>query len=228
MTDNQLITQAKAGNMVAKNELIRRYKTLLKIKVSAYSRAPIPTAALDGEAMKILLHTVERFDPSRGIQFKTFLEQNLKGLYRYTAKTKNVARIPEHKVLQINLFQQAKSIVQTQKGRDPTAHELADSLGWSPTQVQSMETALSRRDIAASGIETLHAQERFKDRMEDLLEFEYFGMVPEEKLVYDYSLGRHSKPRINSVKDIAARTGLSTDKVYAIKSRIAQRITARI
>ena len=104
LDENRLIEAAKRGDAMAKNELIRKYKQTIKIKVAGYSRAPIPTAALEGEAMRLLLHAVNRFDPKKGVQFKTFLEQNLRGLYRYTAKTKNVARIPEHQQLQISLF----------------------------------------------------------------------------------------------------------------------------
>lgn len=228
MTENDLIKRAKDGDRFAKNEMIRRYKSMLKIKVSAYSRAPVPTAALEGEAMRLLLLTIDKFDPKKGFKFKTYLEQNLRGLYRYTARTKNIARIPEHKVLQITRYKNAKSLIHTQKGREPTTMEMADSLAWSPSQVTSMETSITRRDIAASGIEALHEQERFTDRMEDILAFQYFEMQPEEKLVFDYSLGRHGKPRLESVKDISRRTGLTQDKIYEIKKRLAKKITARV
>lgn len=227
-TENDIIRRAKAGDIAAKNDLIRRYKTLMKVKVAAYSRAPIPLAALDGQAMKILLLTIDKFDPSKGFKFKTYLEQNLRGLYRYTARAKNIARIPEHQVLQISRYGHVKSLLQTQKGREPTTDELADSLAWSPSQVQRMETAVNRRDIAASGIETIHGQERFKERMEDILAFQYFEMSPEEKLVYDYSMGRHGKPKLDSVKRIASRTKMTYDKIYGIKKKLAKKIAARI
>lgn len=228
MTENDLIERAKDGDRFAKNELIRRYKPMLKIKVAAYSRAPVPIAALEGEAMRLLLLTIDKFDPKKGFKFKTYLEQNLKGLYRYTARTKNIARIPEHKVLQITRYKNAKALIHSQRGREPTTTEMADSLAWSPSQVVSMETSINRRDIAASGIETLHEQARFTERMEDILAFQYFEMSPEEKLVYDYSLGRHGKPRIESVKQVSRRTGLTQDKIYEIKKKLARKITARI
>jgi len=101
-------------------------------------------------------------------------------------------------------------------------------LGWNSNQVHKMEATIGRREIAMSGIETLHEQERLQDKMEDILEFEYFGFTPEEKQIYDYSLGRHGKPRIARVEDIARRTGLSTDKVYKIKQMLAERVSRRL
>jgi len=227
-TDEELVARAKRGDEFAKNELIRHNAVLLKMKSRAYANAPIPTAAIEGEAMKLLLYAIEQFKPSAGVKFKTFLEQVLKGLYRYTAQNKNVARIPEHQVLQISRFNNVKSILRARKDREATPDELAEELGWSPAQVVKMETVLNRRAIASSGIESLHEVERLKDRMEEVLEFEYFGLSPEEKLVFNYSLGRHGKNKISDVPGIARASGLTTDRVYAVKRDLARRISARI
>jgi len=226
--DREMVARAKKGDALAKNELIRKYLPMLRIKVNAYSKAPIPYAALEGEAMSLLLYAVERFDMKKDVQFKTFMEYNLKGLYRYAARHKNMARIPEHRALQYTRFSNIKSILATDKGREPSNDELAEALGWNSNQVHKMEATIGRREIAMSGIETLHEQERLQDKMEDILEFEYFGFTPEEKQIYDYSLGRHGKPRIARVEDIARRTGLSTDKVYKIKQMLAERVSRRL
>jgi DNA-directed RNA polymerase sigma subunit (sigma70/sigma32) len=226
--DLDLVRRAKRNDSLAKNALIRKYAPMLRIKVNAYSKAPIPYAALEGQAMQLLLHAVDKFDPKQGVQLKTFMEHNLKGLYRYSARHKNMARIPEHRALQYTRFTNIKSILASDKGREPSNDELGEALGWSPTQVQKMEQTIGRREIAMSGIETLHEQERLQDKIEDILEFEYFGLTPEEKQVYDYSLGRHGKPRIARVEDISKRTGISTDKIYKIKQKLAVRVSRRL
>lgn len=227
-SEAELIAKAKAGDLIAKNTLIRNYMPVIRQRIRIYARAPVPTAAMEGEAIKLLLYAVSRFNPNQGVAFRTFLGHSLQGLYRYVGQHKNIARIPEHQLLQITRFKNTKAILQTDKGREPTSGELADALGWSPQQVIRMDSAISRRDIAMSGIETLHEVEKFDKRMEDLMEFEYFSMNPDEKLVYDYSMGRHGKPRLADVKDIARRTSLTTDKIYSIKRTIAKRIRVRI
>lgn len=228
-SDEQLAVLAKGGDFAARNELIRRFNTTIRMKARGYARAPIPEAALEGEAMRLLLYAADRFDPKAGVKFKTFLETHLRGLYRYTAKHQNVARIPEHQVMEITRYRNVKDILSTNKGREATNGELADALGWSTQQVQKMETSLSRRDIAGSSIEKAHEARRISDRMEDTLEFDYFSrMTPKEKLVYDYSLGKHGKSRLFSVKEISAKTGIPGGEVYAIKSRLAKNIMGRL
>lgn len=227
-SDEDLAARAKAGDFFARNELLRRYQTTLRIRVRGYAKAPIPEAALEGEAMKLLLFAAQKFNPKAGVKFKTFLDQYLRGLYRYTAKNQNIARIPEHQVMEITRYRNTKSLLQAQKDREPTNEEMADALGWSVSQVQKIESSLSRRDIAMSGIETLHDVPRAGERLEDLLEFEYFSMTPKEKLVYDYSLGRHGKPRLAGVDAISARSGISKGEVYEIKKSLARKVSARI
>lgn len=227
-SDEDLAVRAKKGDLLARNDLLRRYQTPIRIRVRGYSRAPVPEAALEGEAMRLLLYAADRFDPKAGIKFKTFLDTYLKGLYRYTAKHQNIARIPEHQVMEITRYKNTKSLLQAQKNREPTHEEMSDALGWSPSQVQRVETSLSRRDIAMSGIEGAAEVKKLNERVEETLEFEYFSMTPKEKLVYDYSLGRHGRPRIESVADIAKKTGLSEGEVYAAKRDLAKRIMARL
>ncbi len=128
-TDEDLVARAKMGDDLAKNELLRRFAPTLKYKTNTYSRAPIPQAAIEGEAMKLLLQSVEKFSPAMGLKFKTFLEQMLKGLYRYVATNKNIARIPEHQVLQIARFNSVKDILRASKDRDPTPDEIGEAIG---------------------------------------------------------------------------------------------------
>lgn len=226
--DVELILRVKRGDVLAKNELVRKYMPVIRQRLQVYSRAPVPIAALEGEGIKLLLYAADKYDPKSGVQFRTFLGHSLKGLYRYVNQHKNMARIPEHQVLQLTRFQNTKSILQTDKGREPTNEEMADALDWSVPQVHKMEMSMSRRDIAMSGIDVLHEVERLDTKLEDLLEFTYFSMSPEEKLVYDYSLGRHGKTRLKDAKEIARKTGLTVDKVYEMKRSVAQKVQSRL
>jgi DNA-directed RNA polymerase sigma subunit (sigma70/sigma32) len=227
-SENALIVKAKAGDIIARNEIIRTYLPVLRQRAKVYSRAPIPEAAIEGEAIRLLLHAVERYNPSKDVEFRTFLGHTLQGLYRYVNQNKNAARIPEHQVLEFTRFNNTKSIMRMDTGREPTREEMSDALGWSTAQVQRMESAVNRKELAMSGMEGLHEVERIDRKMEDVMEFEYFSMDPQEKLVYDYSLGRHGKPAIKDVKIMASRTGLTTDKIYEIKKKLSKRIMGQL
>lgn len=221
--DTELVRQAKAGSTHAYNELLRLHKDLLTRKASTFAKAAVPQAAVLGHAMKILRSVVDRFNPGQGVLFRTFLENNLR-LTRFVNQYKNVARIPEHRALAITRFKNAKAILQANTAREPADVEIAESLGWSTSDVHAMEKAISRRDYAASSME-FDQVSGTTDRFKETSEFFYFGLTPEEKLVYDYSLGAHGKQQMGSVQAIATAAGLSGDRVYRVKRDIAKRLS---
>ncbi len=132
--DLQLILRAKRGDFAARNELLRKYKPNIEKLIRRWTRAPVPVAAIQGEAMKLLLLAADKYDPNAGVLFKTFMETQMRGLYRYVTTHKNVARVPEHRALEIRRFQNAKSLLEARKDREPTHDEMADHLGWSQQQ----------------------------------------------------------------------------------------------
>jgi DNA-directed RNA polymerase specialized sigma subunit len=228
--DLQLILRAKRGDFTARNELLRKYRTNIEKLIRRWTRAPVPVAAIQGEAMKLLLLAADKYDPNAGVLFKTFMETQMRGLYRYVTTHKNVARVPEHRALEIRRFQNAKSLLEARKDREPTHDEMADHLGWSQQQVTMMDTALSRGALSMA-----ESQERgfsdpisYYNRMGETFEFIYFKMTPEEKLVYDYSLGAHGKIKIKSVAEMARKTGIPADRIYAIKRKLAQEVTRAV
>lgn len=220
--DDALVARAKRGDTEALNELLDRHKDLLQRKAAVFSAAPIPNSVIYGQAIRLLRAAIERYQPSAGVKFRTFLENTVR-LNRFTTQYKNVARIPEHRALLIKRYIAAKKILEAQNDREPTVTEMADALHWSVNDVAKMEQALNRRELAASGMEfdQLSGQ---SDRFKETAEFLYFGLTPEEQLVYDYSLGAHGKRRITDVREMAKVTGLSTDRIYTIKKKIARQL----
>jgi DNA-directed RNA polymerase specialized sigma subunit len=222
--DSALIEAARKGDFAAKNTLLAKYQPTIGWIIRRWSRTPVPASAIQGEAMKLFLQAIDRYDPKEGVLFKTFMETQLRGLNRYVNSNKNVARVPEHRMFQIRRYQNAKSLLTAQKDREPTEDEMSDHLGWSQQQTRMMDTALSRGALALS-----ESEERgFTDpatsysRFGETFDFLYWQMSPEEKLIYDRSLGAHGKKKIESVAEMAKVTGVPADKIYAIKRKLAK------
>ena len=228
--DLQLILRAKRGDFTARNELLRKYRVNIDKLIRRWTRAPVPVAAIQGEAMKLLLLAADKYDPNAGVLFKTFMETQMRGLYRYVTTHKNVARAPEHRALEIRRFQNAKSLLEARKDREPTHDEMADHLGWSQQQVTMMDTALSRGALSLAESEERGFSDpiSYYNRMGETFEFLYFKMTPEEKIIYDRSLGAHGKRKIKSVAEMSRVTGIPTDRIYAIKRKLAQEVTRAV
>lgn len=227
MTDEELVRIANApGTLLTKknevkNELLRRHKTFLDFKASAYRSAAMPIAAIKAEAYKVLLSSIGRFDPRQGVKFKTFLESSVRKINRFVAQNKSIARIPEQKGLKIQTFEATRSALSNLLGREPSALELADHLKWSLNEVEKMEEALSRRVLSEE--ETYSRKMApgtlYGDAWNETREFLYYELDPMSQLVFDYSEGAHGK-KVLKADEIAKKLNTSIDKVYAIRRQI--------
>lgn len=227
-TDEALVQQYKNGDDKALNELIRRHEDLLKLKSNAFSKVPVPLPAIYGHSIKLLAIAAKNFEPSSGVKFRTFLESNLRGLNRYAHKHKNVLSFPQHKLMAITKFKEVQDILSKQYGQPPADWQLADALGWSIPDVKEMKTKLSQRELAASGLDNVTGREQEADAVRskfvETSELLYFGLTNEQKMVFDYSLGKHGKPKLKTDAQIALVTGLSPSKINRIRKDLAHKI----
>lgn len=221
VSDDDLVLRAKRGDTAALNELIERHNDLLQRKAGVFARAPIPNSVVHAQAIKLMRIAVDRYQPGQ-VRFRTFLESTVR-LNRFVTSNKGAARIPEHRALLIRRYLATKEVLRSEKDREPSNTEVAEALRWSVTDVDRLERAVNRRELAASSMQFDQISSQ-TDRFKETAEFLYFGLSAEEQLVFDYSLGAHGKPRIRSVKEMSAKTGISTDKIYEIKRRIARKL----
>lgn len=222
VSDLDLVKKAKTGDIAALNELIDRHSDLISKKVGAFAFAPVPSSVIKAQAIKLLKNAVDRYSASEGANFRTFLDTNLR-LTRFVNDHKTVARIPEHRSLMIGRYIAAKNMLFADKSREPTAEELAHEMRISIVDVVKLEQIVNTKTLASSAM-TFDQVGNLSNRFTNAGEFMYFGLTPQEQLVYDYSLGAHGKPALKSVTDIAKKVGITTDKVYQIKRDLGEKI----
>lgn len=227
-SDTALIMKYQRGDNSALNELINRHKDLLFAKSRSYSNIPVPQEAVSGHAMTILASAAKNFDPKSGVQFRTFLDRHLKGLNRYVHRHKNALHFPDAKGLMITKYQEAVADMTRRYGHVPPDFIIADSLGWSVADINQIKTQLSRRELAASGLDNLSSKADDLDAAisskEQVAEFVYHGLPEQDKAIYDYALGRHGKPQIATDAEIAKKLQLTLSKVNRTRKDIARLI----
>ena len=72
-SDDSLIQQVRNGNMEAQEELIRRYKGLVRIKAAAYFLPGGDRDDIIQEGMIGLFKAIRDYDMERGVQFNSFV-----------------------------------------------------------------------------------------------------------------------------------------------------------
>jgi hypothetical protein len=109
-------------------------------------------------------------------------------------------------------------------GREPSATEVADHLGWGLREVTNIQKEIHKDLAMAGGLEEQPFFESSVD--EEILDYIYFELSPEEQVVYDYIFGRHGKPRLKKstgkvdYEAIGSRSGFSASKARVLAGRI--------
>ena len=225
--ENELFTKwRQTQNPVYFQQLYSSMKPLIvqATKKATYG-SNVPQAAHQIWAAQNFLDALRTFDPKAGAALKTHVygavHQKAKRLnYMY----QNLGHIPEHRIQAVGTYHNENQFLKEKLGREPSAAELADRLGWGVSDVASIRKEL-RKDLAmGEGTEDVPFFQSNRD--EEILNFLYYDLTPPEKSVYEYLYGKQGHPKLIKESNrpdydkIASRLGMSTSKVRSIVAGI--------
>lgn len=199
----------------------------------------LPKAAIRGAAMQRYTHALQKFDPNKGAQFKTWLGLEMQRLGRYKAKYSNVARIgSEERGGFINLYNQVYPDLKDRFSREPTNDELSDEMKLMAADVAELQKKIHkinpktvgtlrkemRRDL------TLEEPSEFGEtslpggsRYERIVTFLHGGSSPEQQLIIEHTVPGFGKPLIEDDMALARTLNMSPQKVRALKAQIRRK-----
>ena len=131
-------------------QLINSHKKLIEAEASKYAKF-IPVTFVLIEAYKLARKAAEKYDPSTGIKFSTYLTNALQKLSRLSTQYGNVVRVPENKQFKINKLNQVEQGLTDELGRQPSVAELADATGMGIGQVNSL-LGTRKREVNMSNL----------------------------------------------------------------------------
>ena len=189
-------------------------------KKAAYG-SNVPESAHQIWAAQTFYDALRTYKPNMGTALNTHVynavHQKAKRLnYIY----QNIGHIPEPRTGKIGLYQNIHANLVSEHSREPSAAELADRLGWGVKDVVTIQKELQKEYAMDMGAEEHGVHESSVD--EELLDYIYYELSPDEQLVYSYVFGKHGKPRMvkaNSKVDfegIARKVGFSSSKVRGL------------
>ena len=215
----------QTGNKQYFQNLYSSMKPLLDTAASkASTGSNIPKSAHQAFAAQNFYDALRTYDPKKGVQLQTHVygtvHQKAKRLnYLY----QNLGQIPEPRAIQVGRYQTELMNLTDSLGREPSAAEMADRMGIGLKDVQRLSTEI-RKDFSMSGLENEIVAET--PREEEILHNLYYDLENEERIVFEYIMGKHGKPRLvkrNGKIDfdaIAGRTGFSSSKVRSLFVKI--------
>lgn len=205
--------------------LLHSFKPMIQSAVTKWSGAGIAPPILESKAQVQAVHAFNNYDPNQRAALSTHVYNNLQKLSRIVYENQNVARIPEHRITKIGTFNNVYDYLESKFDREPTSAELSQELGWSLKDVNKMQAALRKDLVASSDLLADYGTTSFQneERQRDFVDFIYYELDPQEKLVYEYLTGKYGKPKL-SAGDIATRMNVSDATVSRIRKRIENKV----
>jgi len=216
----------KTNDSAHLTSLLKSMDPFLQSYVNKFTGSPLPRPAIESQARVLAVKAFHTYNPKMGAALNTHLGHELKHLTRYVLEYQNVGKIPENRGIAISKFQNIKSNLSEELGREPNVIELSDKLQWSPAEVERMQTELRQDLNIVQGKEEAFFDVGFNlsDRSRDLVEFAYYGADPEEKKVIEYWFGMGGSPKLG-VNEIAARMNKTPAQIRDISKSIALKIS---
>lgn len=134
-TDELWATYKRTNSEELKWALVMRYEGLIKNVAMQVRGVYSNFAQVDdivSEGILTLLSAVEKFDPTRGIKFETYISKRIRGMVIDLARKQDW--LPRNIRKRTKEIDKAISLLSNQLGRFPTDREIADLLGISPSK----------------------------------------------------------------------------------------------
>jgi RNA polymerase sigma factor (sigma-70 family) len=211
----------------AKRKAVHSFFESFQPRLNSWRRrlgsSTLPKAIVDSEISTRALDAFQKYDPGKGAQISTWIDNNMKGIYRWALDAQNIGRIPSHRQALIGTFQRVKEELTQNLHRPPSAAEIADAIPADLATVEKLEREL-RKDIhltdELSSVMTEDVEDQELNRIVDLV---YYELGEPEKVVYEHWFGKHGKPQISG-NEIAALMGKSPSAISEIKNQIRAKI----
>lgn len=213
-----------APSQMTLSPLMKALDPIIQTEVNKWSGA-IGRPPIEAEAKKLALEAIDNYNPDSGAALATHVTNRLLKLSRAVYTHQDAVRLPEYKKLNVLTYNKTFSDLQGNLGRDPTNQELADTLAWSPRKLSQVQSAINQElvqsmDVGAGMFE--QSSMWGSDSDDGVLEYMYFDMSPEDKILFEHSTGYTGKPVLSN-PELAAKLGITPAQLsYRKKLLIAK------
>jgi hypothetical protein len=177
-------------------KLLKQLDPLIQSEVNRRAGS-LSRALLETQAKTLAVKAIKGFSPDKGAKLSTHVTNQLQKLSRVNYAHQKAARIPEHSVLQHKTYTFALEDFKTEHGRDPSAEELSDTLGWSPKKLEQFQTQFRPELLESKDSPT----DMFVPYSHDpRIDYAYHSMSPRQQQIFEHTTGYLGRPVLSNTK----------------------------
>lgn len=224
----------RTGDRSTRNRLVEEHLHLADYHVGRFARSSgLSSDDLRQTAFIAILHAVERFDPDKGVAFRTFASRTIEGELKRHLRDKSWSVRPPRRAQELHLqLRRLGDELSHRLGRAPTVAELAEEAGVDAEAV--LEAVEAGRARSATGLDAPGPSGTPESSLAQLLGSldPAFGSVDERMLLDEVIAGLDDREKLVlqlryidelSQPEIAEQIGVSQSYVSRIlRSTLAQ------
>src|SRR5690606_9552165 len=143
------VRRASVFLRAAKNGFVKANLRLVVSIARRFNHGRMPLQDLIQEGNIGLMKAVDRFDHRKGFRFSTYGSWWIRhAISRAIADKGRAVRLPVHMIDAYHKVSRARRELETLKGREPTAEELAEHTGLAASKIEKMDTLLLEQPIS--------------------------------------------------------------------------------
>lgn len=224
-SEDQAAWEAWRSNRTDMNlqKLLQQMNPIIQNEVNRWAGA-VARPVLETEAKNLAVEAFQTFNPDMGAALATHVTNRLKKLSRTAYAHQSISRMPEYQVLKYQTFNNAKSVLADNLGREPTVDELADELGWSRPALTRFQTSL-RKEFLESGTPPPIFDKNEED--DGMVAFVFHDLPPVQQKIFEFSTGWGGAPQLDS-KEIMKKLKLSQGQLSYQKRLLVNRFGSQL
>jgi hypothetical protein len=190
--------------------------------------SPIPQSAHMAYAAQSFLDAIRTHDPKLA-PFHIYAYSTIRNKgKRLNLKYQNIGYIPEARATKYQLFNNTVAWLTEQFGREPSTHEIADELKWSPKMVETFRKEIRKDLVLDEGraeIFSLTKSDKAKQALNDIM----YSLIPAHQLVLEHAVGLNGRDALNKasggpdLQAISKATKLSVPKIRSALKTITRK-----
>lgn len=194
-------------------KLLDQMNPIIAREVNKWAPA-MSRSLLESEGKRLAVDAFEKYDPNAGTALSTYITTRLQKMSRTVYSNQNAARLPETKALMFHSYNLAANDLRDTHGREPTADELSDSLGWGKKKLQEFQRQAGRKEYVES-----EEHPDFGEEDDHLVDFIYHDLTPLQKKIFEYTTGYMGQQKLSG-KEILTRLNITQGVLSYQKSLI--------